>query len=129
MVPWLVITSVGFVVPAVVGFVRGRKKDGASMAVLTALSVWNHGTHGHLALIVDRAYAHVFAVVYGLRAVRNVIRPMRRAVDSCIMAMYTCIMCLYAREIHSIRLLEHLGIHICTITAFTTHMLTCDQST
>jgi hypothetical protein len=99
-------------------------KDAVAMTVLTALSLWNHGTGSILALTIDRAYAHTFALLYGIRALRLCLRPRRRLVDIVVLTIYGFTVVFYAFELKEINIVLHMGIHGCTVAAFSLHMLT-----
>lgn len=120
MVPILLISSICFSIPVVLGIRRGHVREAKEMSVLCALSIWNHGTHHPIALCIDRAYAHVFAVKYGIRAYLQ----RKQKVGKFILLTYSTGVGLYAIEIRKLNTLLHFGLHICTIVAFSTHMLT-----
>lgn len=125
----LVVTSTLFLVPSALGFVKRHIKDACGMLVLTGLSVWNHGTNNPLALVIDRAYAHTFAIIYGIKALKLCMRPKRRKIDMTIFGIYCCGVILYACEINKLKVALHVGLHVCTISAFSLYMITKDGCT
>lgn len=120
MFPVLLISSICFSIPVVIGMRRGHRREATEMSVLCGLSIWNHGTHHPIALCIDRAYAHAFAVKYGIRAFLQRKQPVGRF----ILCTYSTGVALYAMEIRKLNTILHFGLHICTIVAFSTHMLT-----
>lgn len=123
MVLPLFITSSLFVIPCVIGFRKKHVRDATVMAVLTVLSLWNHGTNSAISLIIDRAYAHVFATCYGVRALLMCLWR-RRAVDFVVFGIYGCGVAMYAFEMKELVVPLHAGLHACTVSAFSLHMLT-----
>lgn len=122
----LLVTSTLFLIPTVIGFAKRHIKDATGMLVLTGLSIWNHGTNNPLALVIDRAYAHTFAIIYGIRSFKLCRRPKRRVADLAIFGIYSCGVVLYAFEINQLQVVLHFGLHVCTITAFSLYMITKD---
>lgn len=62
----LVITSCGFIIPAILGLIKKRKLDTALSLGLAATSVWNHSRSCKIAKTVDVVYAHGVATYYVL---------------------------------------------------------------
>lgn len=120
MIPLLVISSCCFLVPTIIGLKRGHRRDASAMAVLTGLSIWNHGTHQRLALVIDRAYAHAFAIRYAIRA----IRLPGRICDWFIRAVFFTGGVCYMFELQQMNIVLHFALHVSTIVAFSSHMIT-----
>lgn len=123
----LLISSACFIVPAVIGFRKiHRKKDAIATSVLTATSLWFHGTRSTLSYIVDRTYAHVFAVYYVSRALVNQIRY-KRLNDTIALTFALATVGCYAKESKlapkQVDIPTHMALHLCSIIALSTHML------
>lgn len=119
MIPVLVVTSCCFVIPAIIGFKRGHKRDATAMSTLACLSVWNHSTQHPLALFVDKTYAHGFAIRYAIRAINL---PGRKR-DWFVRCVFCSGALCYMFELHRLIVPLHLGVHLSTIVAFSAHML------
>lgn len=122
----LIISSACFVIPAVIGLRKKKVLAAAASSLLATTSLWFHGTYGRLAYMIDRAYAHVFAMYYIAKATRNIL-VYRRAIDTfafgCIVGTLTC----YGAECRHhdlfIHVPFHVGVHMFSIGALVSHML------
>jgi hypothetical protein len=82
----LVVTSLGFAIPAAIAFKKARWITSASCGVLTISSVAYHGTVHPLALRVDMFVAHSLGVGWAFESLRRTV-IIRRAEDAIISAM------------------------------------------
>lgn len=69
----LVVTSIGFFVPAIIARMKGMHKDTRLIGSLAITSVLYHGTVHPLALLVDTAVAHFVSIGYAIQGIRDVI--------------------------------------------------------
>lgn len=119
MAPLLALTSCGFFIPAILGFIGGRIVDASAIGILGVLSIWNHGMRVPMASKIDRAYAHAFGVRYGIRILYLSGTPWNWLIR---LLFCTGIAC-YAFERGHIQPKIHCIVHMTVIVAFSIHML------
>jgi len=64
----LVITSIGFSIPALLAFRNKRKRMGKACSVLTCTSLLYHGTQHFLWKTIDLCYAHTMGAFYSTQS-------------------------------------------------------------
>lgn len=84
----LVITSIGFSIPALLAFRNKRKKMGRACSILTCTSILYHGTQHAICKAIDLCYAHSIGVFYGIKSIYHTI-CYRRTIDVIIL-LGTC---------------------------------------
>jgi hypothetical protein len=124
----LVITSACFFIPSVIGFLRRRTKDATAIALLSCTSLWFHSTHVFHAYVIDKAYAHILGLSYSIRCVWRCVR-LHRVCDFAILALTAGTVACYILEGDTLKVLLHIGVHGCSITAFSLYMVTSTNET
>lgn len=121
----LVITSACFIVPSVIAFIKRRRVDGVATCALACTSLWFHGSSAFIAYVIDKTYAHAFAVTYMGKAVLRCV-SLHRVCDFAVVALGIGSIHCYLREGETLHVPLHSLVHLCSIAAFSLHMLTID---
>lgn len=123
----LVFTSMCFFIPGAIGFVKRRRcRDIVATCLLGCTSVWFHGTRSTVSYIIDKTYAHCFAVSYMTKSILRCIQ-LHRACDFVILAFSCGSLIFYYHEGDNMCVKLHSLVHTCSIIAFSLYMITSDE--
>jgi hypothetical protein len=122
----LVITSAGFLIPAVLSFRKKNIRDAAATGLLAVTSVLYHGTLHPLAHLVDDLYAHVIGALYFAESVRRRFKYRRKSDIATFRLACASVLCYYVQKnvpkgVQSAR--WHMGVHLCANTAWTIYIM------
>lgn len=74
----LVVTSLGFMVPAILAHRNSRKRMGRAFTALTVTSTLFHSTHHPLTRTIDMTYVYCLATYYIMKSVKNLFLHKRK---------------------------------------------------
>jgi hypothetical protein len=123
----LVLTSACFMIPSIIGFFRRHMVDAVVTAALSCTSLWYHGTNSYLAYVIDKTYAHVYAIMYSCNSIVRLVR-LHRVCDGVIVVFTAISIACYMKEGNTLNTQLHAGLHTSSIIAFSLYMLTKNVS-
>lgn len=121
----LIITSACFFVPSLIGLKKRHHSDAVATGILACTSLWFHSTRSLASFVIDKTYAHSFAIRYTVKAITRCIRK-HRVCDFAVCSLTGCSIYCYYREGDSLDIPLHIVVHVSSIVAFSLYMITHD---
>lgn len=124
----LVITSLGFIVPAVLAFRNKRNRMGLACSALTVTSTLFHSTHHPITKMIDVSYVYCIATYYVSKSVKNLLLRKRKRDMVIHLGALGCVLLYFQRCNHPcvpeyLQHRFHMLFHLASQTLFSYHAL------